>query len=183
MGRTIHPPRGAQTRATMDQVRQALFNLVGERVRGARVLDLFAGSGALGMEALSRGARHVTWVDSSIFCVRAIKANLESLLPAAQGPQPTAVLRADALAAIRRMSREHRLFDLVLLDPPYGTDLARISLNALTQHAIVETSGWVVVEHDKRLTEARLAVHPDGRLGWVKSKRYGDTVLTIYERQ
>jgi 16S rRNA (guanine966-N2)-methyltransferase len=167
----------------MDQVRQALFNLAGERVKGARVLDLFAGSGALGMEALSRGARHVTFVDSSLFCVRAIESNLEGLLPAARGPRPATVLRADALAAIRRMAREHCLFDLVLLDPPYGTDLARISLNALTQHAIVVASGWVVVEHDKRLTTDHLAVHPAGRLGWVKSKRYGDTVLTIYERQ
>ena len=201
LGRTIRPPRGPQTRTTMDQVRQALFNLAGERVKGARALDLFAGSGALGIEALSRGASHVTWVDSSIFCVRAIEANLKSLSLTAEigrrsdceppskagwldsGRLPFAVLRSDALAAIRRLAREHRLFDLVLLDPPYGTDLARIALNALAQHAIVDRSGWVVVEHDKRLAAASLRPEPSGCFLEVKSKRYGDTVLTIYERQ
>ena len=85
-GRVIQIPKGPRIRPTQDQIRQALFNLLGESVEGARVLDLFAGSGALGIEALSRGAAQVTFVDESRFCARAIEANLRSLgLPAGRG--------------------------------------------------------------------------------------------------
>ena len=176
-GRLIQAPKGPGIRPTLDQVRQALFNLLGERVAGAKVLDLFSGSGALGIEALSRGAAHVTFVDRSGFCVRAIAENLKSI-----GVEPSRcqVIRSEAVAAIRRL--EGRSFDGVLLDPPYGADLAIKSLNALSRYAIVASSGWVVAEHDKRDSLPPLTEGKEARLVLQRQERYGDTVLSIYEK-
>ncbi len=95
------------------------------------MLDLFSGSGALGIEALSRGAAHVTFADRSFFCIQAIQANLEQLSLATLGPSPFTLLRSEAVSTIRRLRREGTQVDLVFLDPPYGKGLARISLNAL----------------------------------------------------
>ncbi len=175
-GRVLEVPKGPAIRPTQDQVRAALFNILGDRVVGARVLDLFAGSGAMGIEALSRGAAHVTFVDSSPFCVRAIRENLGKLV----APPIFRVMRADTVAAIRKLAQEGAVFDLVILDPPYGGESAIKSLNALSQHAIVGLSGWVIAEHDKRDS---LPVKIDGEVRRFVSQRierYGDTALTFF---
>ncbi len=183
-GRVIRPPRGPRVRTTLDHVRQALFSLVRERVKGAKALDLFAGSGALGLEALSRGACHVTFVDRSGFSIQAIGENLRRLSIAPRESKLVTLYRGDAAAAVRRLGAAGELFDLVLVDPPYHTPLARISLMAVSRHAIVSSSGWVVVEHDKRVSlPSSLEEAPSGRLERLTTKRYGDTALTIYERQ
>src|SRR5919198_3232221 len=101
-GRRLQAPAGAATRPTSDRVREALFSVLGDRVGGARVLDLFAGSGALGIEALSRGAAEATFVDSAPAAIRAVKANLEALGAAAE------VRRADARAFLRGASAAGR---------------------------------------------------------------------------
>lgn len=171
-GRTLQIPKGPRIRTTQDQVRQALFNLLGERVEGARVLDLFCGSGAVGIEALSRGAAHVTFVDRSGFSVAAVRENLRRCQV---DPTPL-VIRADAVSAIGRLHRAGETFDVIILDPPYGRDLATKSLNALEACAIVSPSGWVIVEQDKR------DPIPSG-LSLQRVERYGDTALVIYARQ
>ena len=176
-------PKGPPIRPTLDHVRQAIFNVIGPRIIGNRVLDLFSGSGALGMEALSRGAGHVTFVDRSTFCVQAIEANLEALFPSSPNPPPFTVLRAEALTAIRRLGRSETPFDLVLLDPPYGRHLARKSLNDLTQYAIVAMAGLVVTESDKRDPLPPQMEGKEGRLVLQRRCRYGDTAVTIYQRQ
>ena len=113
-GRTLVAPRGRSTRPTSDRVREALFSILGpDLVDGARVLDLFAGSGAMAIEALSRGAADATLVDSSAASVAAIRRNLSSLGVQAE------VRRQDALAYLRGASRDARQYDLVFLDPPY----------------------------------------------------------------
>ena len=194
-GRRLEKPKGPPVRTTLDHVRQAIFNLIGERVAGARVLDLFSGSGALGIEAFSRGAAHVTFVDRSGFCIQAIRANLESLIPAFAGMTPSlgmtsssgmtppyAILRSDALAAIRRLAREGGSFDLILLDPPYGGRQARDSLIALGRYAILTPLGLSVVEHDRRDSLPPEIEGAAGRLVLHQQKRYGDTALTLYKR-
>src|SRR3954449_12939845 len=112
-GRRLQAPAGAATRPTADRVRAALFSILGEHVAGARVLDLFAGSGALGIEALSRGAAEATFVDSAPAAIRAIRANLEALGAQAEGR------RADARPFLGSASGEARKSDLVFPDPPY----------------------------------------------------------------
>ena len=179
-GRSVAPPKGPRLRPTQDYVRQALFNILGPRVEGARVLDLFAGSGALGIEGLSRGAAHVTFVDRSGFCIRAVEQNLESLLGRSSWESSTLV-KADVLSAIRKLAVRGQTFNLVLLDPPYGQDLARKTLIALCHGAIVSKSGWVVAESDKRDPLPPAFEDSGSRLVSQRIETYGDTVLTFYE--
>lgn len=170
----------------MDHVRQAIFNLLGD-VRGKRVLDLFSGSGILGIEALSRGASHVTFVDRSGFCTRMIEKNLDFLkrcqAPFPRVPLAHTVVRADALKAIRQFRENGVQFDWVLLDPPYGRDLSRKSLIALGQYAIIPFLGLVVAEYDKREMVPAEVEGKEARLILQRSVQYGDTALTFYRRQ
>ena len=179
-GRTVAPPKGDRIRPTQDYVRQALFNILGPKVEGARMLDLYAGSGALGIEALSRGAAHVTFVDRFGFCVRAIEQNLGSLLGKASW-ESAALVKADVLSAISKWTAKKKQFNLILLDPPYGEDLARKTLIALCRGAIVSQSGWVVAESDKRDPLPPAFEESGSRLVSQRIETYGDTVLTFYE--
>jgi 16S rRNA (guanine966-N2)-methyltransferase len=166
-GRRLQAPPGLDTRPTSDRVREALFSILGERVRDARVLDLFAGSGALGIEALSRGAREATFVDNAPPAIRAITANLEAL------GADAIVTRAEARRFLGGASRSGRSYDLVFLDPPYrlATTLGRDLSAALA--AVVAPGGTVVAESDRR---APLEVD----LPLEDERRYGDTLIRIH---
>lgn len=177
-GRILETPKGPRVRPTQDRVRAALFNILGDRVENARVLDLFAGSGAMGIEALSRGASHVTFVDRSPFSVRTSQENLR--LFAAGSGRDFRVIRSDAVSAIRKLAGESALFDLVILDPPYGQELAKISLIALGRYAIVSPSGWVIAEHDKRDSLPAGIGGKQRRFVSQRIERYGDTALTFF---
>jgi 16S rRNA (guanine(966)-N(2))-methyltransferase RsmD len=168
-GRRLTAPRGAATRPTGDRVREALFALLGP-LDGLAVLDLFAGSGALGIEALSRGARHATFVDSAPAPVAAIRANVAALgLDAGEAE----VRRQDARAFLRSARRPAHEYDLVLLDPPYrlAAELGR-ELSPLLP-AVLATGGRVVSESDRR-SPLELA------LPLTDERRYGDTLIRIY---
>jgi 16S rRNA (guanine(966)-N(2))-methyltransferase RsmD len=166
-GRRLASPKGPATRPTSDRVREALFSILGDRVQDARVLDLFAGSGALGLEALSRGAAAVTFVDSAPAAIRAVEANLEALGGAAE------VRRADAVRFIRAAPGEARHYDLVLLDPPYrlAARLGRELSEALP--AVLAHGALVVSESDRR---APLPLD----LPLKDERRYGDTLIRIH---
>ena len=166
-GRRLTAPRGDATRPTSDRVREALFSVLGESVRGARVLDLFAGSGALGIEALSRGAAEATFVDSAPAAIRVIRANLEALGIDAE------VIRADAFAASRTARAAARQYDLVFLDPPYR--LAGRLAPGLTEAVggMLAPGGLVVSESDRREPLALEIPLRDER-------RYGDTLIRIH---
>ena len=201
-GRQLISPKGPRIRPTQDRVRQALFNILGNRVEGAKALDLFSGSGAMGIEALSRGASHVTFVDCSGFCTRAIRTNLERLGHVSHAEWSTRggadsqggyipdssfcsnrVIQVNVQEAIRRFDRAGEQFDLVLLDPPYDEDLARKTLMELSRYAIVSETGWVVAEHNKR---GPLPENLEGKSNRLVSQRveiYGDTALAFYQRQ
>jgi 16S rRNA (guanine966-N2)-methyltransferase len=140
-GRRLTTPAGLDTRPTSDRVRESLFNILGD-IEGLRVLDLFAGSGALGLEALSRGAASAVLVENERRAVEAIEANVDAI-----GTQDARVVRGDALAWLRRAEGE---FDLVFLDPPYSSarDVAG-SLTQLLPHVLAEDA-LIVSESDKR---------------------------------
>jgi 16S rRNA (guanine(966)-N(2))-methyltransferase RsmD len=166
-GRRITAPAGRATRPTSDRVREALFSILGARVDGARVLDLFAGSGALGLEALSRGAATATFVDSEPAAIRAIRANLAALEAAAE------VHAQDALRFLDGAARATRQYDLVFLDPPYrlAERLGPRLSEALP--AVLAPAAVVVAESDKRAPPALgLPLHDE--------RRYGDTLIRIY---
>ena len=150
-------------------------------MEGAKVLDLYCGSSALGIEALSRGATHVTFVDRSFYCMEAVQKSLRELGADASRWE---LVRAEAMTALRKFRRNEEPFDLVLLDPPYGHELARKMLIALNQYAIVSLAGIVVAEHDKREhLPPRLDHDADAAMVLKRQERYGDTVLTFFERQ
>jgi 16S rRNA (guanine966-N2)-methyltransferase len=159
-GRRLVTPPGLEVRPTTDRVREAVFNALGslDVLHDAVVLDLFAGSGALGIEALSRGASHVTFVDSSPQALRAVRENLETCTMASDAT----VVRGDALEFLAR-SGTH--VDLALLDPPYGFDEWDALLAALDADVLV-------IESDRR-------IEPGPGAEVLRQRRYGGTVVTI----
>jgi 16S rRNA (guanine966-N2)-methyltransferase len=166
-GRRIAAPKGALTRPTGDRVREALFNLVGP-VDDAAVLDLYAGSGALGLEALSRGARRCVFVESDGAACRVIRSNLEAL-----GLTGALVLQRDALAVLAEERSAGRRYDLVLLDPPYDRWAALEPRLAEALPAVVADDSMVVVETDERVEPAL----PFDRM---TTRRYGSARLTVF---
>ncbi|HWX88488.1 MAG TPA: 16S rRNA (guanine(966)-N(2))-methyltransferase RsmD [Solirubrobacteraceae bacterium] len=169
-GRRLRAPEGrATTRPTSDRVKEALFSMLGE-LRGAVALDLFAGTGGLGIEAISRGAERVVFVERDRAAVGALRANIVALgLTAAEAE----VRVGDALAALRAARRARETYDLIFVDPPYGqTRELEGELSALLP-ALLVPGGRVVVESDRR-TPAELPLEVARR------KRYGDTTITIH---
>ena len=166
-GRRLVAPPGEATRPTSDRVREALFSVLGVSVRGARVLDLYAGSGALGIEALSRGAAAAVFVDRAQPAIKAIRANLEALGIEAD------VRRMQAQAALRTASARAEAYDLVFLDPPYrrAAGLGRELSQALP--AVLAPGARVVSESDRRDVLAL-------ELPLTDERRYGDTVIRIH---
>jgi 16S rRNA (guanine966-N2)-methyltransferase len=166
-GRRIAAPKGEHTRPTGDRVREALFNIVGP-VDGAAVLDLYAGSGALGLEALSRGARRCVFVEADGVACRVIRTNLETL-----GLTGALVLQRDALAALRDERAANRRYDLILLDPPYERWANLEPRLAELLPDLVTGDGLVVVETDAR-------VEPSLPLDPMTTRRYGSARLTLF---
>ncbi len=162
-GHKLAAPHGLDTRPTSDRVRENVFNLVGP-VDGARVLDLFAGSGALGIEALSRGATSAVFVERDPDAVRTIERNLDKLI------------HGDAVRAIAQEAIAGAKYDLVLVDPPYGM-LTEIQPR-LARHlpSLLAADGVLVVETDSR-------TEPDLPLAVRTSRKYGQTRVTLFEAE
>jgi len=170
-GRRLTAPRGQATRPTSDRVREALFSKLGP-LDDVAVLDLFAGSGALALEALSRGAARATLIDTAPAAIRAIRANVEALGVRAEAVE---VRRQDARAFLRGARAARQEYDLVLLDPPYrlAAELGR-ELSPLLAD-VLAPGGRLVSESDRR---APL----DLDLPLTDERRYGDTLIRIHER-
>lgn len=170
-GRKLAGPRGLDVRPTADPVKEALFNILAEQVPGAYFLDLFAGTGNIGIEALSRGARQATFVESNPSVVRLLRANLQRC-----GLAGHADVRALPVSRFLLQQRTP-VYDLVFLDPPYQTQEAEKVLPSLGRDAIIRANGRVVIEHfHKSLLDDQI-----GYLTLVKTYRYGDTCLSVYQ--
>jgi 16S rRNA (guanine966-N2)-methyltransferase len=166
-GRELVAPKGRDTRPTSDRVREALFSILADTVTDARVLDLYAGSGALAIEALSRGAAEATLVDSSQAAIEAIGRNLAALQIEAE------VVRRPAASFLQRARKNSRQYDLIFLDPPYrhASTLGRELTAALAP--VLAENARVVAESDRR--------SPLGlQLELLDERRYGDTLIQIY---
>ena len=174
-GRRLRAPRGSSTRPTSDRVREALFAMLGP-IDGALVLDLFAGTGALGIEALSRGARAAVFVERSPRALEVLRANLGALDLA---PERAEVRPGDALATLRMAAERGEKYDLVLLDPPYATAHALDAGLSELVPTVLADGGRVVAESDRRAPLELLA----SGLARERDRRYGDTSITIHRHR
>ena len=170
-GRLIKMPKGI--RPTQQKVRKAIFDILRERIDGAYFLELYAGSGAVGIEALSCGAAWVDFVERDKRNLRLIKENLASLKIDSFG------LHAfDSDSSIEFFARQQKKFDIIFLDPPYHKGVAKKTLQTLSACDILAPNGFIIVQHFKKddLPEAL------GDLVFLKQYRYGDTFLALYKR-
>jgi 16S rRNA (guanine(966)-N(2))-methyltransferase RsmD len=171
-GRRLAGPSGEGIRPTAGRVKSALFNILAPRIPGARLLDLYAGTGLVGIEALSRGAEHVTFVESHTASCRVVKTNLERC-----GYAHLAHVRS--MTASRFLQQPlHRPYDIVFVDPPYHAGEGGNVLPLLGRGAIIAANGVVVIEHFHKVQLPAQV----GRLVFVKSYRYGDTLLSLYQQ-
>lgn len=137
-------PAGRNTRPTTDRIKETLFNMLAPCINGCSFLDLFSGSGAIGIEALSRGAASAVFVDSGREAIRCIKANLEKTHLTGQA----LVLRADAAGALQQLGRSGRKFDVIFMDPPYGRLLEKEALQAVCESECAPDHVLIVIESD-----------------------------------
>jgi len=170
-GRRLEAPEGRDTRPTLDRVRENLFNMLQGKVRDARTLDLFAGSGALSLEALSRGAAFAVLSDRDREACRVEKKNAEALGFA----ERVRLLRGPWEQTVRLLRTEPDRYDLIFLDPPYAmTDLRELTEALLP---LLAEDGWIVLEH-----QARAEVRVSERLETVKERSWGYCGVKIYEQ-
>ncbi len=162
-------PAGSRVRPTSDKVKQALFNILGEKIKGAVFLDLYAGAGGVGIEALSRGAGKVVFIDDSRDSLQAVKRNVEET-----GFSERAQVIPHRAETFLRKTNER--FDIVFLDPPYSLELG-IPLALVSESEVLRPDAIVVGEHFKKQPSPRQT----GRLVLYRETQYGDTVLAFYK--
>ncbi|WP_353855871.1 16S rRNA (guanine(966)-N(2))-methyltransferase RsmD [Bacillus sp. Bos-x628] len=174
-GRTLKAVPGQSTRPTTDKVKESIFNMIGPYFDGGWVLDLFAGSGGLGIEALSRGFDHCIFVDRDIKAIQTIKANLAQLMLTDQSE----VFRNDAQRALSAVAKREESFQAIFLDPPYKDQKLKALLEWIDQHSLLTDDGVIVCEHDKEVT----LPEETGRLEISRQELYGLTRITIYRKR
>nr|WP_114297472.1 16S rRNA (guanine(966)-N(2))-methyltransferase RsmD [Anaerobacterium chartisolvens] len=171
-GHKLKAPRGVSTRPTSDRVKESLFNIISHSIYASEVLDLFAGTGNLGIEALSRGADSAVFIDRSQECFSIINENLRHT----KLEDKASVMVGDVFACLKRLSSQGRKFDIVFLDPPYNKNLIEETLTFIVQNDIIRDNSIIIAERDiddiipQSIEAIKLA----------REERYGDTVLSFY---
>lgn len=156
------------------RVKEALFNILGNKVIGSSFLDLYAGSGQIGIEALSRGAQEVIFIDNHSSAIKLIHANLGFLY----SEKGLKILRNNVLKSLGNLSKEKKKFDIVFLDPAYESRLVKNTLPALAKRDILNSASLIIAEHHKSLALDKEI----NSLIQIRQERYGDTVLTFYQK-
>ena len=174
-GRRIQAPRGSRTRPTSDYLREVLFDLLAQRVPDRMFLDLYAGTGAVGIEALSRGAAKAVFVENDPPALAMLRRNLEASGFLDQGE----VVPMDVLQFLRRKVSGSHPFDLIFLDPPYRRHEAARALSLITSAALLAPTGIVILE---RSTKSDPIPTPEG-LVRVREVRHGNSILQLYQRE
>lgn len=171
-GRRINALPGRATRPTSDRVKESLFNILGDRVPDAKVLDLFAGTGNLGLECISRGAKFCIFIDYSREAVKIVRENI-SLLKYEDNCE---VYNNDAMTALDILKRRGIKFDIIFVDPPYHKDAIPPILKKLAENDVIDKNGIVAAEHDiKDILPEKVY-----ELTKIKQSVYGNTVISFY---
>lgn len=188
-GRRLTAPKGNRlVRPTTDRVKESVFSILREQVVDANFLDLCAGTGSIGVEALSRGAKHVTFLDRDPRCIAIIERNLDVCGLTTESDTRYYLLCRDILKGIAYLHKREVVFDVIYFDPPYGTgledssqrsiELYTSSLVLLAETTLLANSGTLLVEHAKQVV-----LHDTvGNLSRNRQARYGDTVVSFYEK-
>lgn len=171
-GRQLFVARGMKARPITDHVKKSMFDILAPRLPGARCLDLFAGTGAIGIEALSRGAEWAVFVECNPRMVGVIKRNLEVTGFTAHAR----VLCGDVRWMVRVLARRGEVFDLVFMDPPYGHGLALVALGLVCQSKILGENGIIVARHEHKQEMPGSCAN----VNLVRQETFGDTIVSFY---
>ena len=172
-GLKLNTPKNDDVRPTTDRVKESLFNMINSYIMDSDILDLFAGTGSLGIECLSRGANQCIFVDNSKESINIVKSNIKK----ARVENESIVLNLDFKSAINSLSSKNKQFDVIFMDPPYYKNMFSDALSAVDNNNLLKEDGIIVVEHDT------VDKFPDnmGRLYKSREKKYGNTTLTFYK--
>lgn len=169
-GHKLQAPEGINTRPTTDRIKESLFNIIAYDLPECQFLDLFSGSGAIGIEALSRGAQRAVFVEESAVCKNIIESNLRftKLFDKAQ------ILKKEAVSAIYSLGEAKECFDIIFMDPPYNKQLAEPVLSAIVNTKVLKKDGYIIVERSSKLEPP----HGSG-LKIIREKDYKTTIMTF----
>lgn len=174
-GLKLNTPKNNDVRPTTDRVKESLFNMINPYIMESDILDLFAGTGSLGIECLSRGANKCVFVDNSKESISIIKSNIKK----ARVENESIVINSDFKSVIHSLSLKNERFDVIFMDPPYYKDMFNDALRGIDENNLLKEDGIIVVEHDTK------DKFPDNILRLYKSreKKYGNTTLTFYKME
>jgi 16S rRNA (guanine(966)-N(2))-methyltransferase RsmD len=177
-GTKLVPLKGTPLRPTLDRVKESVFNCIGPLLEGESLLDLFAGSGSIGIEALSRHAEYVVFVDNNVQSQKLINANLEKCRfgEDASDKKHWILMKSDALSALKILQAKGQQFDWIYIDPPFDAGLYEAALEAISGSNLLKSAGQVVVEHHSKTS----LLEKYGRLRLNLQRRLGDTTLCYF---
>ena len=170
-GLKLTTPKNMDVRPTSDRVKESLFNIIGTKIVGTRVLDLFAGTGNLGLEAWSRGAEKVVFIDESQASLQLVRSNITK----AKAENETKVLKGNAVKVIADLAARGERFDFVFCDPPYNKGLPAQIIEQVAKYEIVVPGGYLVVEHSQHEILPELPL----KLEIIRSEKYGETLISF----
>ncbi|SDY92383.1 16S rRNA (guanine(966)-N(2))-methyltransferase RsmD [Tindallia californiensis] len=174
-GHKIKAPKGDQVRPTTDRVKESVFNTIQHKVISSTVIDLFAGSGGLGIECISRGAAHVYFVEWSLEHVRCIKENLIKT----RLDTSASILHQEVSLAIRQLHQSKIQADIIFLDPPYQQQLVNPTLGFISKCELLNKDGIIVIEHSKKeVLSKKIETFIQA-----KQKKYGDSMISYYRKE
>ena len=166
---------GMNTRPTLDRVKEALFNIIQFDIADKNILDLFAGSGAIGIEAISRGARAVTFCDNSADAIRIINTNIKET----RSTEQATVLNKDYISALKYLAKRDEKFDIVYLDPPYKTDFANKAIEEIINLNLLSKDGIIILETDNAEKEEEIK---NERIEIFDKRKYGRAILIFIRK-
>ncbi len=170
-GLKLTTPKNMDVRPTSDRVKESLFNIIGTKIVGTRVLDLFAGTGNLGLEAWSRGAEKVVFIDESQASLQLVRSNITK----AKAEKETKVLKGNAVKVIADLVAKGERFDFIFCDPPYNKGLPAQIIEQVAKYDIVAPGGYLVVEHSQHEILPELPI----KLEIIRSEKYGETLISF----
>ena len=176
-GKKLYTLEGTNTRPTLDRVKEALFNIIQNKILDANVLDLFAGSGSLGIETLSRGARQAVFCDNSFEAIKIINKNIE----ATRYTEKSTIINKDYILALKQISKLDEKFDIVFLDPPYKSDFGIKAIDELIKLDLIAEDGIIILETDDE--NRKKEIEENKQIKIFDERKYGSVKLIFIRKE